>query len=307
MSTVDKAFSHIQEEIGLANIRISIQGNYEIIQKAHDSIHELMYLAPLALPHQTGVSWLTKSAFLVYQWEAFHQAHRSLLEALAGYYNTAYVLLRSTLELIVQGAFWECMAHKNFREKASVLDKSKGKRKSVKDWIDNLIKQESSVERDLEEVSAAIFDKTAILFSDTQFQEKYVRIPSFLVMVKQLIEWQIVDIPKSLDILYDGLYRNLSKDVHVRPDETDVGRKHLSDKDWMKTEVIPGEAVQYMIVLLGVMDMAIVIELNVLKDWIELGDKVKFKDELESLRDWGLYNSVRTLESLVTMTHKEVS
>lgn len=298
-SLLDKALSHIQEEIGLPNIRTSIQSNYQMIQKAHDSIHEFMYLVSFCLPPE--VSWHSKSAFLTYHWEAFHQAHRSLLEALSGYYNAAYVLLRSTLELLLKGAFWECLAHKNFRDKATALDKDKGKgkRRSVKDWVEALIEQEPSVRKDLEETSEAIFDKTAILFSDREFQKRYVHIPSFPVIIKQLIEWQIVDIPNALDTIYENLYRNLSKDVHVIPDATDVGRRLISGRDFMEIEVMPGELTKYMKTLHKVIDIDVVVELNVLRDWIEQGDKIKLKERLETLQDLELEYSVTKLKSLI--------
>jgi len=76
MSKVDKsilnvALSHTRKEIGLANMRSSLKSGYETIQKTHDSIHEFIYLTPLCLPSQPGVTWHSKSAFLTYQWEAF--------------------------------------------------------------------------------------------------------------------------------------------------------------------------------------------------------------------------------------------
>jgi len=93
------------------------------------------------------------------------------------------------------------LAHTSFRQKATSLDKGKGKRKSVKDWIDALIERQPSVEKDLEETSATIFDKTAILFSDPEFQKQFVQIPPFSEIIKQLIEWHVVDIPKPFDTI----------------------------------------------------------------------------------------------------------
>lgn len=307
MGTVDKsmlniALSHTKKEIGMANMRTSLKSDYETIQKTHDSIHEFIYLAPLCLPSQPGVTWHSKSAFLTYQWEAFHQAHRSFLEALSGYYNAAYVLLRSTLELIVKGAFWECLAHERFREKATPvqLERGKGKRKSLKDWVDAVIEQEPSVRKDLEETSAAIFDKTAILFNDRQFQKQFVYIPAFSVMVNQLIEWEIIDIPNSFAVVYKKLYTDLSKDVHVVPDGTDMGRRLLAEKDFMENEVIPEELTKYMKTLHEVIDLGIVIELNILRDWIELGDKTRLKERLPTLEDLGLNYGVAKLKALTS-------
>ena len=298
-SALNRALSHTKKEIGLSNLRISLESNYDVIQKAHDSIHEFVYLGVLCLPDLPGVSWHAKSAFLTYQWEAFHQAHRSFLEALSGYYNAAYILLRSTLELLMKGAFWECMAHESFREKVTLLDKIKGKRKSVKDWVKDLIEQKPSLKKELEETSGAIFDKTAVLFSDPKFQKQFIHMPSFSEVLEELIELQVIDIPNAFDVIYDNLYRDLSKDVHMVPDATDMGRRLLAEKDFMEVDVIPEELIKYMKTLHRLMDIGIVIELNILKDWIESGDKIKLKERLATLEDLGLKYSITKLKSLI--------
>jgi len=295
----DRAISHLFTEIELPNMLTSLRGDYETIERAHDSIHEFMYLIALCLPTKPGVSWHSKSAFLTCHWEAFHQAHRSFLEALSGYYNTAYVILRSTLELLLKGAFWECLAHECFREKATLLDKGKGKRRSVKDWINSLIELDPSLETDLEETSAAIYDKTAILFNDLQFQKQFVQMPSFSVIIKQLIEWQVVDIPDPYDTLYSNLYTDLSRDVHVIPDATDIGRRFLSEKDFMEIEVMPNELSKYMKTLQKLIDIGVVIELSILKDWIKWGDSTKLKKRLDLLQKLGLNYGARKLKTLI--------
>ena len=93
-----EVFSHCLNELNIPNIAVSIQAcDFEKIRKAHDSIHEFT-LIPTGLIN-SNEDFQAKSAFLIYHSEAFDQAHRSLLEALAGYYNAAYTLLRNTLEL----------------------------------------------------------------------------------------------------------------------------------------------------------------------------------------------------------------
>jgi hypothetical protein len=225
------------------------------------------------------------------------------LEALTGYYNAAYGLLRSALELVVKGAFWECLAHERFRGNTArlQLDKDKGKRKSVKDWVDELIEREPSVENDLEETSAAVFDKIAILFGDRAFQRQFVHIPSFRVIIQRLIEWQIIDFDSAFDVVYEGLYRNLSSDVHVVPDATDVGRKLLAERDFMEVEVIPQELWEYMNTLHRLIDIGIVIELNILKDWIEAGGSLRLKERLDMLENLELNYGVTKLKALTTL------
>jgi len=295
----DRAIFHLLPEFELPNVLASLEADYEMIEKAHDSIHEFMYIAGLCLPTNAGVSWHSRSAFLICHWEVFHQLHRSFLEALSGYYNAAYVILRSTLELLIKGAFWECLAHEGFRDKATVLQKAKGKHRSVKDWIDSLIDVDPAIKRVLEETSAAIFDKTAILFNDRQFQKQFVKMPSFSLAVRQLIEWQILDIPNSYEILCEDFYRDLCKDVHVVPDATDVGRRLVSQRDFMEIEVMPEQLTAYVKRLHNLIDIGTVIELNVLRDWIELGGKRALKERLNILKDLGLKYGVRKLEALI--------
>lgn len=275
-----KALSHTVEEVGIPNMRISLENNFEEIQKTHDSIHEFMYLAFLCVPSTGKINWYySKSAFLIYHCEAFHSAHRSLLEALAGYYNPAYTLSRNTLELLARGAFWESLAHKKYRENTEIIDsdklRDKKKRRSVKDWIEELIKQEPTIEKELEETSGAIFDKIAILFEDREFQNEYVRLPSFSLIVEQLIEWNIIDIPKANSVIYGNLYNELSKDVHVIPDNTDTGRRILLEKKFYELNIIPEELSKFMHVLRKVVDIGIVIELNILSDWIAQDKKIR--------------------------------
>lgn len=303
---VKGAFYHTFKELEILNMLDSFKaGEFEEIRKAHDSIHEFILLAPFSLPRTQKVTWHQRSAFLTYQWEAFHSAHRAIMEALAGYYNAGYTLLRNTLELLIKGAFWECLAHKKFRAYTKALDKDKqkdrGRRKSIKEWVEDLIKEKPSIEKDLEEISAGIFDKTAIFFEDEEFQKKYIRIPSFSVIVKQLIEWKVIDIPNAYNVVYNGLYRRLSKDVHVIPDRTDMGRRLLREKDLFEIDVIPDELNRFMKNLHEVVDIGIVIELNILSDWIKKDEEVRtrLKERLMVIESLGLKLCLGKLNTLL--------
>ncbi|RZN40363.1 MAG: hypothetical protein EFT35_03010 [Methanophagales archaeon ANME-1-THS] len=227
---LSKALSHTLKEIEIPNIVTSIEINFEEIRKSHDSIHEFIYLAPLCLPSTTEVSWHQKSAFLTYHFEAFYQAHRSFLDALSGYYNAGYTLLRNVLELLVKGAFWECLAHKEFRDKLEKSETMKGK-KTLKGWINDLIKQRPDIEDELEETSLAIFDKTAIIFEDPKFRKEFIYLPNLREIVEQLTDWNIFDpIQDPVELVHKKIYKELSADVHVIPDKTDIGRRLLSQK-----------------------------------------------------------------------------
>lgn len=276
-----EALSHILKEIELPNMIISVGSSFGKIRKAHDAIHEFIYLAPFCLPSATEkVNWHQKSAFLTYHFQAFFQAHRSFLEALSGCYNAGYVLLRSTLELLLKGAFWECLAHKKFRDSAEIIKKEapikvECSRKTIVDWLKNdVILEKSSIEKELEEVSVEIFDKIAPLFRDSTLRRL---IPQLKIIIKQLADWGILDpIPDPVKKVY-ALYSNLSTEVHVIPDKTDIGRRILSQKDLFEVDVMPQELNKLMMILHEIVDIGIVIELNVLSDWIDQNEKTKTK------------------------------
>jgi hypothetical protein len=296
---LSKALSHTLKEIGIPNMVASIELDFGEIQKAHDSIHEFIYLAPLCLPKDK--SWHEKSAFLTYHYVTLDMAHRSLLDALAGYYNSANILLRSTLELLIRGAFWECLAHKDFREKIEKSETKKGK-KTLKGWINELIKQRPDIEDELEGTSAAIFDKTAIIFEDSKFEKEFIHHPNFREIIEQIADWNIFDpIQDPMELVYNKIYGELSKNVHVIPDETDIGRRILSQRDLFETDVNPDELSKFVKVLHEVVDIGIVIELNVLSDWINQDREVKTKlrERLAVIEDLGLKFSSEKLKRLM--------
>lgn len=252
------AFSQCLKELSIPNIAISLRKcDFEKIRNAHNSVHELMIIPAHLI--DSSKNFQAKSAFFLYYNEAFDQAHRSLLEALSGYYNAAYTLLRNTLELILKGAFWECMAHKRYRDNSEVIRKEKAKvenRKiSLVDWLDELIKQKPSIEDELEKTSAGIYDKISPLFEDRSLRKI---IPSVKSIVKQLAVWKIFDpvqeVVDPVEHVYDFYYRELSADVHVAPDKTNVGRRLLAEKELFEIEVIPDELNKYAEDLHRVMD-----------------------------------------------------
>jgi len=296
-----KVVQHTMNEIQIPNILSSLQVvDYNLLQRAHDSIHEFIYIAPFCLPE--GYSWHSKSAFLTYHYVACDQAHRSFLEALAGYYNVANIVLRSVLELVIKGALWECLAHRKFRENAKVIEKEARvkigeSRRTILDWLNGIIQLKPEIEDELEEISAGIFDKITPLFKDPEL-EKLVIVLKPRVVINQLSAWKILD-PYKQDEVYK-IYKKLSQEVHVIPNKMDVGRRLLRKKRIFEVEIIPGELEEYLKVLHRIMDIAIVIELNVLSDWItQLKDKTSLKERLQALADLELEGGFKKLLELI--------
>lgn len=296
---IELAYNHLSKETGLENVKPSLKEKFEPLQKAHDSIHQFMLMAPRLFPFKTykKVTWQSKSAFLTYHYEAFDVAHRSFIEALCGYYSVAFALLRMVLELILKGAFWECLAHKPFQENSYILDKDKHGRK-IKEWLNAIFKQAPSVKEDLEKTSGAIYDKISPIVDDPDFR------PSMKTIIRQLNHWGILDsVPDPVDMIYNRLYRRLSTNVHVVPDMTDIGSRLLvkPDEIFSSGEILENKLSEYALLLHEVMDIAVVVELNIMKHHIEKYEEVKTNlwKEFSALKDLGLRYSIKRMRELV--------
>lgn len=274
MNKIESAIQHIVDEAGVQQMGTSLRAEFDILQKAHDAIHEFKLLAPLCFPAEATheVSWQSKSAFLVYHWEVFHHAHRSFIEALGTYYNAAFILLRTSLELLLKGAFWECLSHRQFRDNSPILDAS-SEGKAIKNFLWMSIEASPNIENELDQISAGIFDRFGHKIEDPGFR------PSIKTLVRQLDQWGIFDsIPDPISVVYNGLYSGLSADVHVIPDKIDIGRRIDSERSELFEQLIDQPLLQeYATTLHEIMDVGIVIELNILQNLIERFESVQPK------------------------------
>lgn len=305
---IESAYNHLIKEFGLENVKLSLMDEFESLQKAHDSVHEYIYIAPSFFPFKTAkeVHWHERSAFLLYNLEVFDSAHRSLIEALCGYYNTAFALLRVTLELVLKGAFWECLAHKEFRDDAGIIGRKSGTRignskKTLLDWIRGIIRLKPSVVEDLEKTSGGIYDKLTPLFEDPILRRI---IPSVRVITEQLSDWSMLDpIPDPVGVIYDGLYGRLSANVHVTPDMTDVGARLLfkPTEIFSSGELLRDRLSEYASLLHEVIDVGMVVELNIMKRHIEKYEEVKanLREKLSALEELELKYSIKRLKELI--------
>jgi hypothetical protein len=69
-------------------------------------------------------------------------------------------LLRTTFELLIKGAFWDCLSHKTFRDNSQVLDNDKqGKGKAIKEWLNSIFEADPNVEEEFEQISVSIYEE----------------------------------------------------------------------------------------------------------------------------------------------------
>jgi hypothetical protein len=120
----------------------------------------------------------------------------------------------------------------------------------------------------------SIFDKISPITKDSELKKL---IPFPKKIIEQLSEWNIFDpISNPIDEVYK-VYNILSADVHVIPDKTDIGRRLLKGKEIFETIILSEELNKFSELLKKVMDIDIVIELNILEDWIKKDKSVKEK------------------------------
>jgi hypothetical protein len=155
---IDHAIQIIQKNFQLGKIEESLNVDFEKAVKAHDSIKEFFVFPTKFVPTSRNNLFQKNSAFFVYHWDACELANRANIEALSTFYNASFILLRSVLELLVMGAFLDCMAHKKYRETSIVLDKTK-KGNKLKKFTIELIGLKPTIDNEFEIISGAIFDK----------------------------------------------------------------------------------------------------------------------------------------------------
>lgn len=264
----EPAIPHILREMSLGNIEKSLRMMYQKARRSHNAIHQLMLVGPNLFPRQSPhvktFEWHRNSAFITYHWETFHLAHASFQQALCGCYNAAFILLRASLELLVRGAFFDCLAHKRFRDNSCVLDREQ-RSTLVKESLLNVIRLDPAIENDLERASIAIYDKLEHVMDDPKF-----RIP-VKTMIEQLSKWNIFQGISNTSNGVWSLYSMLSKDVHVIPDRTDIGKVLIyAPRDLFKTPRLMRRTLsQYLDALTETMDIGIALTINLLRDNVE--------------------------------------
>ena len=217
---VEAAYRYSVRELRLDLIKYSFNILYKRTTGSHDAIHLLLSTAPSMFPEKPkrGMkSWQRYSAFISYHWDTFDLAHNSYYEALRANYSAGFILLRSTLELLIRGAFFECLAHEQFRDKSIVLDDD-GAGSRLKRFLSQVFARKSEVEHEFEQYSIAIYDKIARIIDDHRFR------PSNSTMLEQLAEWGVFCGIRYPEAVVSRAYGKLSRDVHAHPDRTDIGR-----------------------------------------------------------------------------------
>ena len=211
------------------------------------------------------------SAFYIYHTDAMFFARRALREAVCSYYGAAGSLLRSACEAILRGAFWECLAHKRYRDHAGIVGEPKRKRKiegiqrNVLDWMNDVFQKDLHSEVTLEEESGAIFDRISALFKNKVL---LLAVPPLKTMVEQLNAWKMFEpLPDAVSEIYSEVYGPLCEDTHLIPDKTMMGRLMVGGRNPSTLfEPSQEEFSRFLDLLQRVAEVGALVMLNVLED-----------------------------------------
>ncbi len=220
------------------------------------------------------------SAFYIYHTDATFFSLRALRQALCSYYGAAGSLLRSACEAILRGAFWECLAHRQYRDRAEIVGKQKrrieGTPRNILNCMNDVFQKAPHLEAQLEKESGVIFDRISPLFENkVLFQVA----PSLKTMVEQLSAWKMFEpMTDPVSEIYDELYWSLCKDTHVTPDMTMMGRLMVAGKDPSPVFEPSQEEFDRFLGLLGrVAEIGALAVLNVLKDDVRSDETLRAK------------------------------
>ncbi len=227
------------------------------------------------------------TAFQMYQWDASHAAGLSLRDALMASYNEAYILLRSFLELLLNGALFQCLAVRRFRETPSVWLRPTDSLSILFEQLSDSIKRGDIDALELESNSAAIFDhiKRDWLLSAFGLQMKEI--------IRQLADWGMFNgIENDATKTVGDAYGSLSINVHAGIQHTNVGR---AVDEGAKIFELPAPILQeslfeFLDDFHSTTEIAVITELNILSGFVERGRLVDVCNGLLQSEEFRLAN-----------------
>ena len=217
------------------------------------------------------------NAFLLYHWDAGHMAGLSLGNALSGQYNAGFTLLRSSLELILNGALFQCLAQRQNRENPSPNVEPTDSLRMLTTHLSTVIRELEIDDSEMESNSIAIFN---ILRQDWMQYALSLKTSS---VIQQLADWYIFshlgDNPANM---VRSLYFRLSKNVHERVEYTDAGRAVEEGKevfDW-PAPILSQSLADFLEDFHSAMEIGVITNLNILASKIS---RDRFQDKAQQL------------------------
>ena len=229
-------------------------------------------------------------AFLMYHWDAGHTAGLSLGNALSGHYNVAFTLLRSFMELVLNGALFQCLAQRRFRESPSQALEQIDSLRMLITHLSTTVREEGIDDSELESNSIAIFN---ILRGDWMQYAFHLSTGS---IIQQLVDWSVFDnLGDNSVSIVKNLYYALSRSVHERVEYTDAGRAIEEGKgifEW-PAPILAQSLSDYLDNFHLTMEIGVVMMLNLLASNIPPDRFNQKRQQLLSIEEFKLANLKR--------------
>jgi hypothetical protein len=160
------------------------------------------------------------SAFILYHWDGTFTLRRSLIGALCNFYNTGFVLLRCSLDTLLQGSLYQCLSQKKYRKSEEVKKVRRGELKNLIDDLIRFFEKSPHESSKVNETSARIFDVMNTLHKQYK--------PKIIEVVKLLSGWGLFKpIEDPVGEFHAVYHSKLSFVVHQHYTTTDIGRAIL--------------------------------------------------------------------------------
>ncbi len=190
------------------------------------------WLAPSSA--EGGVFRRRHGAFLYYRIQAENDMAAAFRLATTGHYSASLIILRSCMEYLCWGAFYDLIAREEYRKDCRLLNRHSkpdalGERGSIRKLLQDLEKHQPGFLDELETDSGAILDKLSVFMGTWQWRGMF---PTFKEIITQLDDWNVfTPIPDPVVTVYRGGYHFLSYPVHGHIDHIDTGRRVLLGSD----------------------------------------------------------------------------
>lgn len=215
-----------------------------------------------------------RSAFMKqYFIESSQNFEIAFKNALTAYYSAAFSMLRNFLESVIVGAMCEYLAHDCYRSNHKGINS-------------NLIKKIESLST---EKKNNIEDKSFMILPVVwEFLASGNKKFNIKELVMALDNWGAIYPITKIDEIYN-LYGELSGFIHQNPIHLDTTQRAIASDSESMYEVIPIQEnlSDFCDMSCKILDAAIVIELNIMKEFVTgtLADKIVLEDQLRTLND----------------------
>jgi hypothetical protein len=249
-----------------------------------------------------GVDYKTfqsATAFLMYQWDASHVVGLSLYNVLIASYNEAFILLKSFLELLLNGVLFQGLAEKRFRETPSPSLKPTDSLSMLFKELSNSIEQGDIDALELESNSVAIFDhiRRDWILSAFGLQMRET--------IRQVADWGMLNGVANDPVKTVGdLYGSLSLDMHAGVQQTNLGRAVDEGAKIFEcpAPILSSSLFEFLEGFHSVMETAVITELNLLSGLVDRDRVVETCRGLLQTDDFQLANlkqATRVIEGLI--------